>query len=71
MYRMGYLLPRSRAAWIILHERTQELAGYCSELARSPSAPKILLAVERALGLVAKALEPFASSDEPQEGTKA
>ena len=71
MYRTGYLLPRSRAAWIILHERTQELAGYCSELARSPSAPKILLAVERALGLVSKALEPFASGDEPQIGAKA
>jgi hypothetical protein len=64
MYRMGYLLPRSRAAWIILHERMQELTGYCSELAHSESAPKILLAVERSLGLLAKALEPFASTED-------
>ena len=65
MYRTSYLLPRSRAAWIILHERMQELAGYCSGLARAPSAPKVLLAVERSLALLAKALEPQAKSEGP------
>ena len=27
-YRSGYLLPHSRAAWILLHERLLELYGY-------------------------------------------
>ncbi len=58
MYRMSYLLPRNRAAWTILRERLLELTGYCSELARTPDAPKMLLAVEKSLGLAAKKFEP-------------
>ena len=60
MYRMSYLLPRSHAAWAILRERLLELTGYCSELARTPSAPKMLLAVEKSLSLQAKAFESLA-----------
>ena len=62
MYRMSYLLPRSRAAWAILRERLLELTGYCSELSRIPTAPKILLAVEKALGNQAKAFENFVTA---------
>lgn len=61
MFRMSYLLPRSRAAWVILRERLLELTGYCSELARRPGAPKMLLAVEKSLGLLAKSLEQLGS----------
>lgn len=57
MFRMSYLLPRSQAAWIVLHERALELTGFCSELARAPNAPKMLLAVEKALGNVVKMFE--------------
>ncbi len=60
MYQMNYLLPRGQAAWIILRERLLELAANASELSRRPDAPKILLAVQRTLGLMAKSLEPLA-----------
>ncbi len=60
MYQMNYLLPRGQAAWIILRERLLELAASASELSRRPDCPKILLAVQRTLGLMAKSLEPFA-----------
>ena len=59
MYRMSYLLPRSRAAWYILSERLIELTGYCSALATVPDAPKMLLAIQKSLGLVAKRFEPL------------
>jgi hypothetical protein len=59
MYLMNYLLPRDQAAWIILHERLVELAGYSSELSRKPNAPKMLLAMQRSFDLLSKLLEPF------------
>ncbi len=43
------------------YELPPEVTGYCSELARRPKAPKVLLAMERTLGLPAKALESDAS----------
>ena len=60
MYQMNYLLPRGRAAWIILRERLLELANNASELSRRPESPRMLLAIQRTLGLMAKSLEPFA-----------
>jgi len=63
MYQMNYLLPRGKAAWVVLHERLLELVGNASELSRKTNSPKILLAVQRTLGLIAKALEPFATTD--------
>jgi len=61
MYQMNYLLPRGRAAWIILRERLLELANNASELSRRPESPRMLLAIQRTLGLMAKSLEPFTS----------
>ena len=60
MYQMNYLLPRGQAAWIILRERLLELANNAAELSTRPNSPKMLLAVQRTLGLMAKSLEPFA-----------
>jgi len=60
MYQMNYLLPKGQAAWIILRERLLELAGNAAEISRRPESPKMLLAVQRTLGLMAKSLEPFA-----------
>jgi len=60
MYQMNYLLPKGQAAWIILRERLLELAGNAAEISRRPDGPKMVLAVQRTLGLMAKSLEPFA-----------
>lgn len=60
MFQMNYLLPKGQAAWIILRERLLELAGNAAEISRRPEAPKMLLTVQRTLGLMAKSLEPFA-----------
>jgi len=62
MYQMNYLLPKGQAAWIILRERLLELANSASEISRRPEAPKMILAVQRTLGLMAQSLEPFAGS---------
>jgi len=60
MYQMNYLLPKGQAAWIILRERLLELSSNAAEISRRPDGPKMLLAVQRTLGLMAKSLEPFA-----------
>jgi hypothetical protein len=62
MYQMNYLLPKGLAAWIILRERLFELADNAMELSRRPDSPKMLLAVEKGLRLMAKSLEPFVGS---------
>ena len=60
MYQMNYLLPKGQAAWTILHERLLELASNAGEISRRADGPKMLVAVQRTLGLIAKSLEPFA-----------
>jgi hypothetical protein len=57
MYPMSYLLPRSRAAWIILNERLVELGSHCSGLAKRPRASKILTAVAESLDQLAQRYE--------------
>jgi len=60
MFQMNYLLPKGQAAWVILRERLLELASNASEISQRPESPKMLLAVQRTLGLMAESLKPFA-----------
>jgi len=62
MYQMNYLLPRGQAAWVILRERLLELASNAVEISSKPEGPKMLLAVQKTLGLMAKSLEPFSGA---------
>ena len=57
VYRTGYLLPHRDAAWMLLHERLQELATYCVHLTTHPSLEQDLTRVTGALQRLAATLE--------------
>jgi hypothetical protein len=57
VYRTGYLLPHRDAAWMLLHERLQELATYCVHLTTHPSLEQDLTRVTGALQRLATSLE--------------
>jgi Ferritin-like len=56
-YRTSYLLPHRHAAWVLMHERLLELAGYCARLGALPSAPPELMTIEETFRKLARALE--------------
>ncbi|HVH14855.1 MAG TPA: ferritin-like domain-containing protein [Candidatus Angelobacter sp.] len=57
MYPMSHLLPRRRAAWIILNERLVELRSHSFELGSRTPVSNILLAVADSLDQLAKRYE--------------
>ena len=59
MYPREYLLPHRHAAWVLLHERSTDLAKYCADLSRD-SARLDLGSVQGALDGLSAALEPHA-----------
>ena len=56
VYRTGYYLPHRDAAWVVLHERLQELAAFARELAARPGAPAALAPLEGAFQALAAGL---------------
>lgn len=57
-YGAGYLLPRQREAWFLLHERTELLAAFCRRLPAEGRPAEVLAAVaghlDRIAGLLAR-----------------
>lgn len=60
IYPREYLLPHRHAAWVLLHERSTEQAGYCRRLADRAPAGLDLRPVQSSLDGLAAALEPHA-----------
>ena len=60
MYHREYLLPHRHAAWVLLHERSTELAEYSRVLADKAPAGFELKSVTASLGELSSALEPHA-----------
>jgi len=56
-YRTSYLLPHRHAAWVLMHERLLELAGYCARLSARLSAPAELATIEENFRNLAGTLE--------------
>jgi hypothetical protein len=48
-YRAGFLLPHSRSAWVVIHERLVELSAYLSGLLVRKQAPRELAGVQDAI----------------------
>jgi hypothetical protein len=68
IYRTGYVLPHHDAAWIILHERLLELAGYCGKLSGQQAALQgDLQAIRENFRKLATVLEPYVKTS--QAGT--
>lgn len=58
MYQREYLLPHRHAAWVLLHERSTELATYCRSLAERAPAGCDLRSVQATLEELSSTLEP-------------